>query len=452
MRRRKVQRTTAETLRRDFSSLGWPVLLVLCTALVLGGGGSRYGILNLAVQMVALGLLCWFHANARHSARSLGFGIAALVSVTIALPLLQLIPLPAGLWQGMPGRELATESRGIIGVENGWFPLSLDRGRTITAFASLIPPLAILLLLRAPDGERGFSQAGLRLLVMLALANLLLGAFQIATGGVSPLPYPIIDDSRSYGFFANHNSSGLFSVIALCALAGVRFSEHGVVSPRAARFLLGALLVIATVLTQSRSSTALLLLPLGFFAFRWFLAERSSMTRKKVIGAAVGLGAVALLGGYLLSETRMSATFDRFENLEDARPDLWRDGLVSAERFFPVGSGMGTFDEVYQLDESLETLTPAFARRAHNDYIEIAVEAGVLGLAIVIAWFIWGSVAWLRALGSGRNLEGAAAGLALLCIALQSGVDYPLRNQALLCVAALLVAMLARPMVKSRVR
>ena len=452
MRSTKARNSAAQPLRKGLAELGWPVILILGAALLLWGGGSRYGILNWSVQLLALALLCWFHSVAYRSARSLSTGIAALLAATVALPLIHLIPLPSGVWQGLPGREVAVETRDLIGVAGDWFPASLDRARTLAAFAALIPPLAILLLIRVPEGRRDFGQAGLRLLVVLALLNLLLGGFQIATGGVSPLPYPVIDSSRSYGFFANHNTSGLFSVIGLCALAGVRFPDRGIVTPRVARFLVGSILVIATVLTQSRSSTALLLLPLAYFGFRVIWEARNAIDRKILFGSILALGVFAAGASYLLSETRLSATLERFEDLEDARPDIWADAMVSADRFFPVGSGMGTFDEVFQLDESLETLNPGFARRAHNDYIEIAVEAGGLGLAIVIAWLIWGIANWYRALGPCKSNEGAAAGLALACIAMQSFVDYPLRNQALLCVAAVLVAVLAQPLFRTRVR
>jgi len=42
----------------------------------------------------------------------------------------------------------------------------------------------------------------------------------------------------------------------------------------------------------------------------------------------------------------------------------------------------------------------------------------------------------------GMGYRAVGVGAALLCIGLQSVVDYPLRNQALLCVAALLIAFL----------
>ena len=105
---------------------------------------------------------------------------------------------------------------------------------------------------------------------------------------------------------------------------------------------------------------------------------------------------------------------------------------------------MGTFDEVFQIDESLENTAQRRAGRAHNDYLEIAIEAGLPGLLLIAAWSamcIW--LAW-RARRSPLRWAGWAAAGILLAIALQSATDYPLRNQAMLCLAAFALLVLAR--------
>ena len=150
----------------------------------------------------------------------------------------------------------------------------------------------------------------------------------------------------------------------------------------------------------------------------------------------------AMLALLTFSGGRGAQSVERFESFEDLRPAVWSDGLVSADRFWPAGSGMGTFDDVFQLDESLEHVTPRRAGRAHNDYLEIAIEAGVLGLVMVIAWIVYLGTLTFRNLRSRSGLVPLGASAGLTCIALQSVVDYPLRNQAMLCVAAFLVVIL----------
>lgn len=105
---------------------------------------------------------------------------------------------------------------------------------------------------------------------------------------------------------------------------------------------------------------------------------------------------------------------------------------------------MATFDEVFQADESLEHISPRRAGRAHNDYIEMAIEAGAFGLGLVLAWAMWIALASWQAMSSPQRWPALAGAGILLSIALQSVFDYPLRNQSMLCMAAFAIVLIAR--------
>ncbi|MBV1916928.1 MAG: hypothetical protein KUG65_02530, partial [Sphingomonadaceae bacterium] len=95
-------------------------------------------------------------------------------------------------------------------------------------------------------------------------------------------------------------------------------------------------------------------------------------------------------------------------------------------------------------DESLEYLDERRAGRAHNDYLELVVESGVVGIVLALGWIGWlGRRGW-SAVKGGIDPSTQAAGLAIGVILVQSITDYPLRNQALLCVAAFMVNLLGR--------
>ena len=124
-------------------------LLVL--AILFGGGGSAYGIYNLIVQLAALAILA---ANPRlFVIFVLGRPLAMvlLIGLTVALPLVQLVPLPPYVWSALPGRDLLFQSFELIGISKSWFPISLAPSRTLTALLSLIPVLAILVLASGLD-------------------------------------------------------------------------------------------------------------------------------------------------------------------------------------------------------------------------------------------------------------------------------------------------------------
>ena len=106
---------------------------------------------------------------------------------------------------------------------------------------------------------------------------------------------------------------------------------------------------------------------------------------------------------------------------------------------------MGTFDEVFQVDESLEYISLRRAGRAHNDYIELAVEAGGFGLVVVLGWAAWIAFAAWRAVLTPQRWSALAGTGIFVAMALQSTLDFPLRNQTMLCLAAFALLLIAPP-------
>lgn len=192
---------------------------------------------------------------------------------------------------------------------------------------------------------------------------------------------------------------------------------------------------------------ALLMVLLAFAAARAGRAllhrQRRPVSGKALGGAALAIVlAIAGLAAAVTSGGRVAESLERFSQIEDDRLEMWDDGAFVASRYWPLGAGTGTFAEVFQIDESLEYVSPARAGRAHNDYVELAIESGIVGLLVLLAWFAWLAMAvWHRRRDEDRWLAFAAHA-ALVCVALQSVLDYPLRSQALLCAAAVLVVML----------
>jgi O-antigen ligase len=214
-----------------------------------------------------------------------------------------------------------------------------------------------------------------------------------------------------------------------------------------------ALLVLGIVLTQSRTSLVLAAIPLGLGGLRALASWRAASRSQRITGpnranvamfAALVLGVVAVGGMLSYAPGRLGDTLERFEAKGDPRSYIWDDAAYSVERFWPVGAGMGTFDEVFQVDEALENLTVRRAGRAHNDYIEVAIEAGIPGLVVIAGWLVL--VGWLswQAGRSQFRWAGWAGSAILLAAALQSITDYPLRNQSMLALAGFALLLLAR--------
>jgi O-antigen ligase len=159
-----------------------------------------------------------------------------------------------------------------------------------------------------------------------------------------------------------------------------------------------------------------------------------------------GLALLAFAGTALVvvAPGPIGEALERFEAKDDPRRYIWDDAGYSASRYWPAGAGIGTFDEVFQVDESLENLTKRTAGRAHNDYLELAIEAGLPGLALAGLWIVL--IGWLswRARHSSQRWVAWAGSSFLLAIALQSITDYPLRNQTILAFAGFALVLLGR--------
>lgn len=443
--------------RRSFlamaAHLPFQLQALLALSLLLGGGGVAYGIRNLIIQLVALSLLAVNFNRVRqffsHSSRVL----IALVGLTLALPLIQLVPLPPGLWQAMPGREPIIEALAIANISaETWMPWSVDRARTLVAFSGLIAPATIVVLGATLDSDEVKSLV--RAMAVFALCAFAWGVIQLTSANTVGLLYPVrINPSAMYGAFANRNSMGLYFVIAMTLGAALPFPKGQIM--KIVRVVVLAFLLFGAVLTQSRSSMVLLLVPIGFIIAKlaWaYFARTVSAEPNSGVSRFGGRSALALLFGAVLAGAlsisfvtggRVADSLERFNTIETDRIGMWDDAQYAAKHYWPAGSGMGTFDEVFQLHESLEYISPRRAGRAHNDYLELGMEAGLAGLVVLLGWVLWLIVStwnWKRRPDPWLALGGAAG---LLCILLQSLLDYPLRNQAVLCAAALLIVTLA---------
>lgn len=435
--------------RHEANRTAFPLIVgLLCVAFLFGGGGIGAALGNLCVQIVALAVLALNGSSFARFWNLAPIALRLLVAASLALPLLQVIPLPEPVWTALPARDLVARSLESADSGGGWMPFSANPLRTLLAFTALVTPLAVLSVGWSLPRDRLIDLGWI--VVALGMLTVLLGVLQL---GSQSEAYTLYGSARPgqivVGTFANRNSTGLFLVMALAFAALLPSPRpHPAVGP--IRVAVCALLLITVALTQSRTALVLATLPVLLGAIRAWGGMRGSPDRPSPAGRAlIALGALALMLGGLgtvlfTPPGRISATLTRFEAKDDPRRFIWDDASYSAGRYWPTGAGMGTFDEIYQVDESLENLTSRRAGRAHNDYIEITIEAGAVGLALVAGWFLLISWFTWRARGSSQRWPAWAGSASLLAIALQSITDYPLRNQTLLALAALALLLLAR--------
>jgi len=131
---------------------------------------------------------------------------------------------------------------------------------------------------------------------------------------------------------------------------------------------------------------------------------------------------------------------DRFSLDHDTRPQIWTNSLYAARQLLPAGAGMGTFVPVFNIYEPAEAVADTYINRAHNDYLELLLEAGYVGavaFGVIVILLVAGVAKGLLAADKRSRGQLFCATLALCVIGLHSLVDYPLRSMSLAGIAAL---------------
>src|SRR5262245_52578948 len=163
----------------------FPLCVIVIVASLVLGGGTQSGFLSDAIlQLIAIPLLLvslWRLLGTpltKQMRMALFFCLAA-----VAIPLIQLIPLPPWFWSALPGRDPAVEVFEILGDKLPWMPISLSPNATWLSALSLIPPIAIFLgtMLSTYRERRWLS------LVLLAIGvvSVFVGLIQVAQGPFS---------------------------------------------------------------------------------------------------------------------------------------------------------------------------------------------------------------------------------------------------------------------------
>jgi O-antigen ligase len=466
-----VERGVGEILlrlprRQAIDPLFYACAFMVAASLVLGGA-TRSGFLSdvilalLAIPLLALGVWRLLDTDITRQMRwALWFCLAL-----VALPLVQLVPLPGWLWILLPHRELSAGSFALIRQDVPWMPISVSPEATWLSALSLLPALSLFIgtLLLGYRDRRWLS------LVILAVGVIgaVLGLVQVAQGPTSHLRfYQFTNLTEAVGFFANRNHfAALVYVLVLLAsawavnagaAAGSAFArkEFDTTSTLAALacFTLLVVLLAAQAMARSRAGIGLTMVAL-LGAFSLGVADRRAGSEPATRRLLVGAIALALVLTVQFALYRILERFDA-DPLQEARLTFVSNTIQAARAYMPVGSGLGSFVPVYHLfEQSQDVLANIYITRAHNDVVEAWLETGVFGLALMgwfVIWFVRSSLGiWRGGLPLQADaIDSSLARSATIIVALlaaHSFLDYPLRTSAMMAVAAFACALMIDP-------
>jgi O-antigen ligase len=408
----------------------------------------------MALQLIAIGIILWSLVARRSTPLSTAsrqaIGIAILIAALIAL---QLVPLPPGVWTSLPGREGVAQGFEMLGRPLPWLPISLEPYRTLASAFWLLPAVAVFLGIARLGNYKPSWIAWV--IAATTLVSVAIGALQVAGGqGSAWYFYRITNFGAMTGFFSNANHFATLLVVTIPFLTALYVDSvrkgHSVQKSSGLFVVLAGTLTVVFVGIIVNTSIAGIGLSVPVLA-----ASAALLSRKRRLPLWVApLLAVILVGSVAAVFTTPFAnnlTSEEAKTNDDSRYHSFKHTGADAVDYMPVGSGIGTFQQIYRQGEDPSLVNRFFMNHAHSDYLELALETGLPGIALILLFFLWWgarTVAIWR--GDSPDYYARAATVASAAILAHSVVDYPLRTAAISAVFAMCCALMAEP--RSKVR
>lgn len=318
----------------------------------------------------------------------------------ILICILQTIPVPDTFLKILSGKsfELWDSSRNLLNI--------LDYNNTRNFFNVSIYPYVtqsslILLISYIIFGFfiSGFFRSRTKILILiipiilLTVIEGLIGIYQ------SIVIYGISHSQGAHGTFVNRNHYAGFMELGTPLTIGLilSFASNIYISNKnIIKSILNSdelfkqlilifflpLLLIAILISKSRMGIMSLFISLGF------LYINLAQTGYKLKDAKWMITLVVLFFIFLSLYVGIGPVLNRFLNIGyDHRFYLWKDCLNIIRDFPLLGSGLGTFKYIYPLYK-FNVTTAVDYNFAHNDYLQIIIETGILGFLAIIAAII----------------------------------------------------------------
>jgi O-antigen ligase len=331
--------------------------------------------------------------------------IAVFALVTFfVVTLFQYLPLPAYFLSLLSPFQYETLSKAnhLSNDSLSWHSLGYSPLISLSWWTFLLSAFLFFLVLRHFCVSRKSLKILVGIMIGLAIAEAIYGLIQalVPSLGVLWVDYIQSGLGDARGTFINRNHfAGFIEMVWPLALGytfaiGFRGKDINLrkllASDRINKQILLALgiMVMLLALLLSRSRAGIMGAFIGFLTF--VLMSRSANKRLPhgfwiMSGAIVGL--ISLYG----IKIGFDPIIERFLKIGgemgggDSRLDIWRDSLAIVKDH-PLGVGLGNFKNVYPV-YNVSRISDTRFLYAHNDYLQLLVEAGIPGFLALVSGF-----------------------------------------------------------------
>ena len=341
---------------------------------------------------------------------------AWILGAIVAIPILQLLPLPVSAVSRLSPLRVALVQNVFAHLSPlpSTLPLSVNPYETQLAILRITCyVLVFLLAYRAYQQERSHQPALMVVLIWLGVIESLYGSLQYLTGWqyiYTTAKRYYIDDAT--GTYINRNHfAGLLEMALPFVMARVLIRHRVpqdthrskwktfVVSPGTFDVLRQIVLftIVAVGLIFSRSRMGIASATIGLIVVAtivFFQTQRRSILALALLMVAVPAGYSLWIG--------LTPITERFEVLalpgasEQDRLPVWRDNVDIIRDYPLLGTGLGTYASINARYVDHRLLTPdyrmlmskAIFEHAHNDYMEFACDIGIPG-AVLLFGSLW---------------------------------------------------------------
>jgi O-antigen ligase len=174
-------------------------------------------------------------------------------------------------------------------------------------------------------------------------------------------------------------------------------------------------MILALVMSTSRSG--LIGLGASLVAAIWLGRDRRTI-RITVVGGLLLIGVAAIVLAYVNVQPLVSRVEETVATGAGGRPRVWQETTHVVRDFWPAGTGLGAYQTAMRAYQQTERMM--FINQAHNQYLQLLAEGGVLVTApaiVAVAAFVrlfrarlahdTTSSVWLR-IGGGAALVAVA--------------------------------------------